>query len=203
MTILKTILTSAAVALATALAAPAEATVPVSSNNCGSSLSLATPDAIACAGYYGKNIIDGEAPDITAQQNAVAALGGTWDGNFQTLNKIEALTNGNQLNFGQMLSGLTIIGLHFGNITDDVVNPKGNGNLGNLTVFWKFDFTIPTDHIILDDTRGFSNAALYSTQPTGAVPEPATWAMMILGFGAAGIGLRRTRRTPRLVSQLA
>jgi hypothetical protein len=31
--------------------------------------------------------------------------------------------------------------------------------------------------------------------PTGAIPEPATWAMMILGFGAAGSVLRR-RRAP-------
>ncbi|WP_430424816.1 PEPxxWA-CTERM sorting domain-containing protein [Phenylobacterium sp.] len=30
---------------------------------------------------------------------------------------------------------------------------------------------------------------------TGAVPEPATWAMMILGFGAAGSALRSRRRT--------
>ena len=31
-------------------------------------------------------------------------------------------------------------------------------------------------------------------QPTGAVPEPATWAMFILGFGAAGTALRRNRK---------
>jgi hypothetical protein len=30
----------------------------------------------------------------------------------------------------------------------------------------------------------------------GAVPEPATWAMMILGFGAAGATLRHRRRAP-------
>jgi hypothetical protein len=30
-----------------------------------------------------------------------------------------------------------------------------------------------------------------------AVPEPATWAMMLLGFGAAGFMLRR-RRAPIL-----
>ena len=29
--------------------------------------------------------------------------------------------------------------------------------------------------------------------PGGAVPEPATWALMILGFGGAGIALRRRR----------
>jgi hypothetical protein len=30
--------------------------------------------------------------------------------------------------------------------------------------------------------------------PTGAVPEPATWAMMLFGFGAVGTSLRRKRR---------
>ena len=29
--------------------------------------------------------------------------------------------------------------------------------------------------------------------PSAAVPEPATWAMMILGFGAAGAMLRQRR----------
>jgi hypothetical protein len=33
-----------------------------------------------------------------------------------------------------------------------------------------------------------------ATQVGGAVPEPATWAMMLLGFGAAGVALRRQRR---------
>ena len=35
----------------------------------------------------------------------------------------------------------------------------------------------------------------YLTVETSAVPEPATWAMMILGFGAAGTALRSRRRT--------
>jgi hypothetical protein len=29
------------------------------------------------------------------------------------------------------------------------------------------------------------------------VPEPATWAMMLVGFGAAGAGLRRRRAKER------
>ncbi len=41
---------------------------------------------------------------------------------------------------------------------------------------------------------GFTNATAY-TPPVvgGAVPEPATWAMMLLGFGAIGFGMRRRR----------
>lgn len=31
------------------------------------------------------------------------------------------------------------------------------------------------------------------TEPAGAVPEPGTWAMMLLGFGTMGLALRRRR----------
>lgn len=34
---------------------------------------------------------------------------------------------------------------------------------------------------------------LLTNDSVGAVPEPATWALMILGFGSAGVMLRRTR----------
>jgi hypothetical protein len=32
--------------------------------------------------------------------------------------------------------------------------------------------------------------------PTGAIPEPSTWALMILGFGATGAAIRSRRRVP-------
>ncbi len=35
-------------------------------------------------------------------------------------------------------------------------------------------------------------------QSGGAVPEPATWALMLIGFGAAGATLRRSRRQAAL-----
>jgi len=31
-------------------------------------------------------------------------------------------------------------------------------------------------------------------EATAAVPEPATWAMMLFGFGAIGAAMRRTRK---------
>jgi hypothetical protein len=37
----------------------------------------------------------------------------------------------------------------------------------------------------------------------GGVPEPGTWAMMLLGFGATGVAMRRSRRKTGLISQLA
>jgi len=35
-----------------------------------------------------------------------------------------------------------------------------------------------------------------------AVPEPATWAMMLLGFGAIGFTMRRRKDLPRANRQL-
>ena len=36
--------------------------------------------------------------------------------------------------------------------------------------------------------------AAFLTLETSAVPEPATWAMMLMGFGAVGVSIRRRRR---------
>lgn len=40
----------------------------------------------------------------------------------------------------------------------------------------------------------FGNGTLTISEATAAVPEPATWAMMLLGFGAMGVTMRRRRR---------
>ncbi len=37
----------------------------------------------------------------------------------------------------------------------------------------------------------------------GAVPEPGTWAMMLIGFGAVGAAMRRSRRKDSKILQLA
>jgi hypothetical protein len=39
--------------------------------------------------------------------------------------------------------------------------------------------------------------------PTGVVPEPSTWAMMLLGFGAVGYGMRRRRRRENALQPVA
>ncbi len=50
----------------------------------------------------------------------------------------------------------------------------------------KFVISAPTG------TRFTSDSGVFLTG--GAVPEPATWAMMVVGLGAVGAGLRRRRR---------
>ena len=48
-----------------------------------------------------------------------------------------------------------------------------------------------------------SGAILETRDPPPGVPEPGTWATMLLGFGAAGVAMRCSRRKTALVSQLA
>ena len=50
----------------------------------------------------------------------------------------------------------------------------------------------------IDLTAGGNTVTSFAQIGTGAVaavPEPATWGMMLLGFGAMGVSLRRRRRT--------
>jgi PEP-CTERM motif len=165
----------------------------------GCTTNLTSPNAAGCNGYYSGNILNGSSTDIANQQAAITSLTGgsfNWNGDWNGLvnagDVITSLVNGNQISFNQALLGQTVIGAHFGNIA---------GDAGNVSVFWLFNFNTPTTSITLNNTQGFSNAALYTTTP--AVPEPATWAMMILGFAGIGFAMRR-RGSPRaLLAQIA
>ena len=191
-------------------ATPALATPqPPNGTNIGGCVdTLTSPNATSCAGYYTGNILNGSPTDIVNQENAIASLPGpfTWDGNWGGPgglsligNVITSLSgpNGDRLDFGQTLFGQVIIGAHYGNVP---------GPQGNVSVFWLFNLTTPTNFISLTDTHGWSNSALYTTghdDPHPSVPEPSTWAMMMLGFGAAGVAMRRSRRKTTLATQLA
>lgn len=45
---------------------------------------------------------------------------------------------------------------------------------------------------------GFSHITFFNSGSMGAVPEPATWAMMLLGFGFMGGAMRSTKRRQTL-----
>ncbi|MBX7539383.1 PEPxxWA-CTERM sorting domain-containing protein [Qipengyuania sphaerica] len=147
-------------------------------------VTLPVPNATACAGYYSGNLLNGSETDLANQVEALNELGYNFDGDWNGVSSsvVFSLQNGNQINFGTVLYGLTFIGAHFGNVA---------GDAGNVSVFWSFDFGEEgAEYITLADTQGFSNAVLYSTG-VPAVPEPSTWMMLLLGFAAVGFGLRR------------
>ena len=70
-----------------------------------------------------------------------------------------------------------------------------NGGTSITNVFFSAD-TPPGSFDILKQVR-----IIPSDSP--AVPEPATWAMMLLGFGTAGAALRRSRRRDSRMLQIA
>ena len=205
----RSVLSFLAAASAVAMSSPAVAgksniqTLPAVEHPCD--VGLTSPDALDCAGYYPQNWNAGSPQQIALTQEAIASLDGDfeWDGDWNAVSGSTQFNvdlggpDGNQLSFGETLFGLTVIGAHFGNV---------DGPAGNVSVFWLFDFgTEGVDFITLEleDMGSFSNAVLYTTGGTPAVPEPATWAMMLLGFGAAGTAIRRNRRRTAHIAQLA
>ena len=64
---------------------------------------------------------------------------------------------------------------------------------GSTTVL---NFLGQTNQGLSDESFGLDNIQVSGvTTSVGAVPEPATWAMMILGMGAVGFAMRRRRRS--------
>ncbi|HEX4180985.1 MAG TPA: PEPxxWA-CTERM sorting domain-containing protein [Caulobacteraceae bacterium] len=73
----------------------------------------------------------------------------------------------------------------------------GDGSLGGITA--------PTGatRLYLGTVDGYqwsNNAGAFSVNVAGAVPEPATWAMMLTGFGAVGAAMRSRRRQVALAA---
>lgn len=82
--------------------------------------------------------------------------------------------------------------------------PTGLGLPGNgdqtLSRYVNFTTTTPGERIL---SATFNNVPAVDAFETanfavGAVPEPATWAMMLMGFGAVGYSMRKRRTTTRV-----
>lgn len=84
------------------------------------------------------------------------------------------------------------------NVVQDFTFSQINGNAANPFGSGRLSFT-PGGALKVDfsnTTGGSSGLATitFGAAPVGGVPEPATWAMMIGGFGLAGGTLRSARR---------
>jgi hypothetical protein len=175
--------------------------------------------AMACQGYYDKNWLTGTTGSATTAEE-LAAINLLLTGTASTsdtlptdntgaynppyaldydtvLGSISGLNGSATLNFGSLnLTGLTIVGAHFGNTLDS--------NQPNVTAFWLIDLgNLSTNTLTLTNGQGSSNAQIFSTGGDTRLPEPGTWAMMLVGFGAAGVAMRRSRRRKALLTQLA
>ena len=109
-------------------------------------------------------------------QSGAGPVGTGIDFNTNPNQHFEVNLNGNQIYYGVLDSQWT-------NYVFDVSSFIING--GNILSFSEVDnqffFNVGLDNISLDSA-------------ISAVPEPSAWAMMLLGFGAIGVAMRRRRR---------
>lgn len=162
--------------------------------------------ATACSGYYAGNLNGESKTMITSAQFALAALGYSWDGTMKGVKKIDSFDNKNEISFELPLTGINFVSIHYG-------AGKGPAKVsGGTTGFYRIEsakglFDLNTRY------GSLSNAVLYlqpkantgdgggnfgpSPDPggdTGAIPEPAVWMQLIVGFGIVGIYRRRQQR---------
>ncbi|WP_374390169.1 PEPxxWA-CTERM sorting domain-containing protein [Sandaracinobacter sp.] len=167
-------------------ASGASAAVAVNYNNCGTAGVFDAPFSYSsCAGGYEKNVLNNSTDGVDSQKAALQALGFDTSGfDFNSYFKIDGLGGADVTSPpAPLMKGITIFGIHFGN----------SSVLGNATAFYKFDAGAGTTTIPFA-TKGSSGFVLYQTGDGGdVVPEPATWAMMIAGFGLVGSAMRRRR----------
>lgn len=185
----RTITLAFAAAATFAAAAPAQAAIsPTPTKTVQCLASQVSPTASTCSGWWAGNLLPEGGPITNQAKYALAQLGFNWD-KVTIIQKIDAGNSAGIIDFTGILSGKTIIGVHRG----------GNGTAGdpgNATAFFKWDNLAPTDKVQLN-LSGLSSQTLYITT-FAAVPEPATWLLMIAGVGLVGWQLRRRRQTVKL-----
>lgn len=69
---------------------------------------------------------------------------------------------------------------------------QGSGNTHALPSFGQYDFY--NFYSLGTNGTSFGNVLISGFSLTESVPEPATWALMLIGFGAVGLQLRRPSR---------
>jgi len=209
---------AAAICTASLAATPAFAAKAIVNPTTNPCTAIFVNNAIACQGYYGKNLITGGTGSATTAEqliiinlllNGTASTGDNTPtnntaaynppytlGTSTVLGALDKLNGNATFNFGSlMMSGFTVLGAHFGNNIDTDAN--------SVTAFWLLDLgNTPTNTIKLSNGAGSSNAQIFATG-VSAVPEPNTWAMMLFGFGVIGVGMRRRRRTGQTLLQVA
>jgi hypothetical protein len=171
---------------ALAVASPAHAAATLNGSCTDDIAAQAGVTLISCIGGYDQNVLSNNAGDNTTINAALTALGyaGPTFSYNNAVNIQGSLNGGLNVNFPGILNGIAYIGVHYGF--------QGGGE----TFFYKINAT-NLDILKLAVGSGggsTSTATLLAFNATTPLPEPATWAMIIGGFGAMGFAMRRRPR---------
>ncbi|MFM9828693.1 MAG: PEPxxWA-CTERM sorting domain-containing protein [Sphingomonas sp.] len=162
-------------------------------------LTLSGSSYVPCCGAFGSpaqlanqfaSFGAGDQPNIsTLRQTFSTVAGSTYNVSFD----FGAFGGGQQTIFANLLGsdGLTQLGTFS---ATRGANPNLATTFGNYTLSFVANGATSTIAFNVDPFTASVDGVLDNVSVTGAIPEPATWAMMIVGFGAVG-GAMRTRRS--------
>lgn len=179
-------------AVSGAMLAASSANAALVLGSTGCSLTDISPAATSCVGWYEGNLNGGSPAmrvDTAAALNTLLGVSAFNSGNVAGIETLGSIS-GSIVDFATPLFGNTVVSFHVG-----AANGQRSGVGYQATAFYVFNAgnTVGGLNTITFNRAGLSNAKLFSTGrfQTPAVPEPATWLMMILGFTAVGAALRR------------
>ncbi len=145
-----------------------------------------------CFGWTEGNFNNGNAGDKSFSATVINNLLNVTSFTGPTLTWLENFNaSGGSVNFATTLYGQTIVAFHVGG-----AGGEATGVGYQSTAWYAFDAGTTGIDVLAFNKGGLSNARLYSTGSCltcTAIPEPATWGLMILGFGVTGAILRRRR----------
>lgn len=166
----------------------------------GQSVVVATNTTLTNIGFYSATPSGGDVKymiwDGTNSSLLFSIVGTTVTGSTPTLTYSPDfsfdLLAGNTYYFGIISESPLDVGFSFyGTVSQSGLTATGNNS--NYT-----NFASPA---FVNIAAANINLVLLGTQ--GAVPEPATWAMMIIGFGAIGWSVRRGRKSEQRSAKAA
>jgi PEP-CTERM motif len=158
-------------------------------------------------GGVGSALTAGGAAGVGINPVSISAPGGPWTftlGTAGTLVVVDGFNSGDQFTMSDFGGG---IGITSAPVTGAVCNNDITACLGNAS-FSKGTFALAAGNHSLTGVATLSpfggGAGYFIVRVAqGAVPEPASWAMMLVGFGVVGGALRSRRNSLRVTMSMA
>ena len=173
-----------------AMASSASAALVVTQACSSSNITVAAGVEVdPCGGWYQGNLNGGSPAQTADAQAAINALVGEGESPFTGTGFGNFDTSSQTVHFATPLTGDVIVAFHVG-----AANGQPGGIGTESTAFFPLD--IPAGQSITQITvnvPGLSNAEVWENGGA-TVPEPATWALILIGVGALGATLRASNR---------